>query len=151
MVGIALVLGTDVSSVRALVQATGTALRMKATRFRKAFEQCLPLQRELYRYAYAKLAMARQTVACNRFHAVEARLARWLLMTSDRVPSEEFFLTQAFLADMLGVRRAIVNEAAGALQQRNLISYSRGRITIPDRKALEAASCRCYTRLRGSA
>jgi PAS domain S-box-containing protein len=149
MVGISLALGMDVSSVRALVQATGMAMRMKAARFHKGFEQSLPLQRELYRYTYAKLAMARQNVACNRFHAVEARLARWLLMTSDRVQSEEFFLTQAFLADMLGVRRAEVNEAAGALQQRKLISYSRGKIRILDRKGLEAASCRCYTRIEG--
>ena len=147
MVGISLALGMDVSSVRALVQATGMALRMKTARFRKGFEQCLPLQRELYRYTFAKLALARQTVACNRFHAVEARLARWLLMTSDRVLSEKFFLTQAFLADMLGVRRAAINEAASHFQQRKLISYSRGNIRILDRKGLEAASCRCYTRI----
>jgi CRP-like cAMP-binding protein len=147
MVGISLALGTDVSSVRALVQATGTAMRMNAARFHETFQQCLPLQRELYRYAYAKLALARQTVACNAFHAVEARLARWLLMTSDRARSEEFFLTQAFLADMLGVRRTTVNEAAGTLQRRKLISYSRGNIRILDRKRLEAAACRCYTRI----
>jgi PAS domain S-box-containing protein len=149
MVGISLALGMDVSSVRALVQGTGTAMRMKAARFHKGFEQCLPLRRELYRYTYAKLAMARQTVACNQFHAVEARLARWLLMTSDRVLSEEFLLTQAFLADMLGVRRAGVNEAAGSLQQRKLIRYSRGKIRILDRTGLEAASCRCYARIEG--
>jgi PAS domain S-box-containing protein len=147
MVGISHALGMNVSSVRALVQGTGTAVRMKAARFHKAFEQCLPLQRELYRYAHAKLAMARQTVACNRFHALEARLARWLLMTADRVPSEEFLLTQDFLGDMLGVLRAAVNAAAGSLQQRKLISYSRGKIRILNRQGLEAASCRCYTRI----
>ena len=149
MVGVSLALGTDVSFVRALVQGTGTAMRMKAARFHKAFEQYPPLQRELYRYTYAKLALARQTVACNRFHPVEARLARWLLMTSDRLLSKEFFLTQAFLADMLGVRRGTVNAAAGPLQQRNLISYSRGKIKILDRQGLEAASCRCYMRIEG--
>jgi CRP-like cAMP-binding protein len=149
MVGVSLALGTDVSFVRALVQGTGTAMRMKAARFHRAFEQYPPLQRELYRYTYAKLALARQTVACNRYHPVEARLARWLLMTSDRVLSEEFFLTQAFLADMLGVRRGTVNAAAGPLQERNLISYSRGKIRILDRQGLEAASCRCYTRIEG--
>jgi PAS domain S-box-containing protein len=149
MVGIALALGSELTSVRALVQASGTAMRMKAARFRKVFEQCLPLQHEVYRYAYAKLAMARQTVACNQFHAIEARLARWLLMTSDRVRSEEFLLTQRFLANMLGVRRGSVNAAAGALQERKLIRYSRGRIRILDRKGLEAASCRCYTRVEG--
>jgi CRP-like cAMP-binding protein len=147
MVGISLALGTDVSHVRALVLATGTAMRMNAARFRKAFEQCLPLQRELYSYAHTKLALARQTVACNCFHSVQARLARRLLMTSDRARSEEFFLTQATLADMLGVRRTTVNEAAGHLQQRKLISYARGKMRIVDRKRLEAASCRCYVRI----
>lgn len=149
MVGISLALGMNVSSVRALVQGTGTAMRMSAARFRKGFEQCLPLQRELYRYTHAKLALARQTVACNRFHAIEARLARWLLMTSDRVLSDEFILTQAFLGDMLGVLRAAVNKAAGSLQQRKLISYSRGKIRILDRAGLEGASCQCYTRIEG--
>ena len=151
MVGISLALGMEASSVRALVQGTGMAMRMKAARFRHGFENCLPLQRELYRYTYTKLALARQTVACNRFHAIEARLARWLLMTSDRVLSDEFVLTQAFLGDMLGVLRAAVNRAAGSLQQRNLIRYRRGKIRILDRKGLEGASCRCYTRIEGLA
>ena len=149
MVGISLALGSERASVRALVQASGTAMRMKAARFRKVFEHCPPLQRETYRYAYAKLAMARQTVACNHFHAIGARLARWLLMTADRVLSDEFLLTQAFLADMLGVRRGAVNAAAGPLQERKLIRYTRGRIRILDRKGLEAASCRCYARIEG--
>jgi CRP-like cAMP-binding protein len=149
MVGIALATGTDVSSVRALVLGTGTALRMEAARFREAFERCAPLQRELYRHMCVMLAQARQTVACNRFHTVEARLARWLLMIGDRAVSQEFLLTQAFLADMLGVRRAEVNQAAGAFQERKLISYSRGRIRILDRKGLEAAPCRCYTKIEG--
>jgi PAS domain S-box-containing protein len=149
MVGISHALGMNVSSVRALVQGTGTAMRMSAARFRKAFEKCPPLQRALYRYTYAKLALARQTVACNRFHVIEARLARWLLMTSDRVLSDEFILTQAFLGDMLGVLRAAVNKAAGSLQERKVISYSRGKIRILDRTGLEAASCRCYTRIEG--
>jgi PAS domain S-box-containing protein len=144
MIGISLALGMDVSSVRALVQGTGTAMRMNASRFRKEFRNSLPLQGELYRFAHAKLAQARQTAACNRFHAVEARLARWLLMTRDRVRSDQFLLTQAFLADMLGVRRVAVTNAAGTLQRRKLIEYSRGKIRILDRKGLEAASCGCY-------
>jgi PAS domain S-box-containing protein len=144
MVGISLALGMDVSSVRALVQGTGTAMRMNAARFRKEFRKSLPLQGELYRFTHAKLAQARQTAACNRFHVVEARLARWLLMTRDRVRSDQFLLTQEFLADMLGVRRVGVSMAAGALQKRKLISYSRGKIRILDRKGLEAASCGCY-------
>jgi len=147
IVGITLALGMDVSSIRALVQGTGTAMRMNAARFRREFERSLPLQRGLYRYANAKLALARQTVACNQFHAVEPRLARWLLMTSDRLASDEFILTQRLLADILGVLRAAVSRAAGSLQQRRLIRYRRGKIRILDRQGLEAASCRCYTRI----
>jgi CRP-like cAMP-binding protein len=145
----ALALGMEVSSARALVQSTGTALRAEAAHFLRALRQCLPLQRALDRYTHVKLALARQTVACNSFHGREARLARWLLMTGDRVRSEGFFLTQAFLADMLGVRRVTVTEAAGRLQQRNLIRYRRGNIRILDRTGLEAVSCRCYARLEG--
>jgi PAS domain S-box-containing protein len=144
MVGISLALGIDVSSVRALVQGTGTAMRMNAARFRKELRKSLPLQSELHRFIHAKLAQARQNAACNRFHVVEARLARWLLMTRDRVRSDQFLLTHEFLADMLGVRRVGVSLAAGALQKRKLISYSRGRIRILDRKGLEATSCGCY-------
>jgi CRP-like cAMP-binding protein len=147
MVGISLALGVDVSSVRAQVQASGTAMRMNAERFQQAFRQSTSLQRELYRYTHAKLAVARQTVACNRFHAVEARLARYLLMTSDRVRRGEFFLTQASLADAVGVRRGTVNAAAGFLQQWGLIGYRRGWIRILDRKGLERASCECYARI----
>lgn len=147
LVGVSLVLGVDVSCARALVQSSGTALRMKASRFQDAMRQSLPLQHALYRVAFAKLAVARQTVACHCFHTVEARLARWLLMTGDRVRSVEFVLTQAYLAEMLGVRRATVNEAAGLLQQRGLIGYSRARITILDRQGLEGAACSCYTRI----
>jgi CRP-like cAMP-binding protein len=97
---------------------SGTALRMKAGSFCEELARCAPLQREIYRYAYAKLAQARQSAACNRFHQVEARLARWLLMTRDRVRSDHFHLTHEFLADMLGVRRAGVTNAAVALQRR---------------------------------
>lgn len=147
MVGISVALGKDVSSVRAVVQASGTALRMSAQRFRSALQQCPPMQRELFHYAAAKLACAREALACFRFHTNEGRLARSLLMTGDRARSEELFLTQALLARMLGVRRATVNEAAASLQQRNLISYSRGRIRILDREGLEAASCRCYAKI----
>ena len=150
MVGISLVLGVDVSSVRTMVQATGPAMRMDAARFHQAFRQSPPLRCELYRYAYAKLALARRTVVCNHFHAIEARLARWLLMTSDRLLSKEFLLTQAFLAEIFGARRATVNEAASALQQRKLITYKHGKIRILDRKGLEAASCPCYTKIERS-
>jgi PAS domain S-box-containing protein len=144
MVGISVALGVDVSSVRALVQGTGTAMRMNAARFRKELRKSQPFRGEVYRFTHAKLAQARQNAACNRFHMVKARLARWLLMTRDRVRSDQFLLTHEFLADMLGVRRVGVSLAAGALKRRKLISYTRGKITILDRKGLEAASCGCY-------
>ncbi|HSC07585.1 MAG TPA: Crp/Fnr family transcriptional regulator [Steroidobacteraceae bacterium] len=146
MVGIPLVLGVDISSVRARVQATGIAMRIETEHFHKVFLQCPSLQRVLYRYAHTKLTLARQTGACNSFHAAEARLARCFLLTSDRVRSEQFFLTQAFLAETLGVRRVTITEAAGRLQHRTLISYSRGKIRILDRRGLEAAACPCYSK-----
>lgn len=151
MVGIALALGVEHSPVRALVQGTGTALRMRAGPFLEELARCAPLQRELHRYAYAKLAQARQTAACNRFHRVDARLARWLLMTSDRVRSDHFHLTHEFLADVLGVRRVGVTNAAGDLQRRKLIGYRRGDITILDRGGLEGAACPCYAIVRNLA
>lgn len=147
MVGISLALGVDVSSIRSLVQEGGTAMRMNAEPFRDACRQCPELRRALHRYAFAKLAQARRTIACNAFHPIPARLARWLLMTRDRSRSSEFFLTQAFMAALLGVRRATVNEAAGLLQERKLIRYSRGKISILDREGLEAAACACYARI----
>ena len=150
MVGISLALGAGVSSARAVVQAAGTALRLSAARLQDALRDCPSLLPELCRYADAKLALARQAVACSCFHTVEARLARCLLMTADRARSGEFTLTQAFLANALGVRRATVNEAAGPLQQRRLIGYTRGTIRILDRRGLEAAACGCYTRLAPS-
>lgn len=147
MVGIPLALGINTSSVRALVQGTGTAMRMEAGRFQLEFKQSPSLQRELYRYTHLLMAQFTQTAACNRFHVVEARLARWLLMTRDRVRSDQFHLTHEFLADMLGVQRVGVTNAASALRKRKLIDYSRGNITILDRKGLKAASCVCYQAL----
>jgi CRP-like cAMP-binding protein len=146
MVGIPLALGIDVSPVRALVQGAGSALQMSAGRFRKAFNASPPLQRGLHRYAHELMAQVTQTAACNRFHRVEARLARWLLMTRDRVRSGQFHLTHEFLAHMLGVRRVGVTEAASGLQQRKIIDYSRGNIRILDDAGLEAAACSCYKR-----
>ncbi len=148
MVGLPLALGIDISPVRALVQGGGTAMRMKSGAFRRAFSHSAPLQRELRRYTHGLMAQITQTAACNRFHVVEARLARWLLMTRDRVQSGQFRLTQEFLAHMLGVRRVGVTQAAGALQQRKLIRYSRGMIRILDHTGLEAAACSCYEIVR---
>lgn len=144
MAGMPFILGMGVSGVRALVQGRGDALRMAAAPFRVEFGRNRPLQEALYRYTYALMAQISQTAACNRFHDVEARLARWLLMTRDRVGSDEFPLTQEFLAHMLGVRREGVTEAATALKRRKLIDYSRGKIAILDAKRLNASSCSCY-------
>jgi CRP-like cAMP-binding protein len=148
MVGMSLTLGSKVSPVRALVQGSGKAMRMTATRFRKEFKRSPLLQRGLFTYLNALMAQITQTAACNRFHRIEGRLARWLLMTSDRVRSDQFELTQDFLSNMLGVRRVGVTEAASALQRQKLIEYRRGHITILDHAGLEAASCPCYALVR---
>jgi CRP-like cAMP-binding protein len=144
MVGIPLVLGHGKSPVRALVQGGGSALCMPAARFLREVRASLPLQRELYRYAHTLMVQIAQTAACNRFHVIETRLARWLLMTHDRLKLNRFHMTQEFLGHMLGVRRVGVTRAARALQNQKLISYSRGIIVVLDRRGLEAAACRCY-------
>jgi CRP-like cAMP-binding protein len=144
MAGMPFILGMGVSGVRALVQGGGNALRMASARFRIEFDRNPPLQQALYRYTYALMAQISQTAACNRFHEAEARLARWLLMTRDRVGSDAFPLTHEFLAHMLGLRREGVSEAASALKWRKLIGYNRGKIQILDIKGLKASSCSCY-------
>jgi CRP-like cAMP-binding protein len=144
MVGVPLSLGADVSPVRALVQGAGAAVRMKAARFSKEIRRSPQLQQEVNRYTGALMAQITQTAACNRFHVVEARLARWLLMTRDRLRLDEFRLTHEFLGHMLGVRRVGVTKAARALQGRKLIRYSRGKIRILDQRGLKASACSCY-------
>jgi CRP-like cAMP-binding protein len=148
IVGVSLFLGADISPVRALVQGAGTAMRMKAARFCREIRKSPQLLQEVSRYTGALMAQITQTAACNRFHVVEARLARWLLMTRDRVRSGEFRLTHEFLGHMLGVRRVGVTKAARELQGRKLIGYSRGKIRILDSRGLEAASCSCYERVK---
>jgi CRP-like cAMP-binding protein len=145
MVGASIALGMPSSSLHALVQGGGLALRMSARRFRSELERCPPLQHLVNRYLHALMAQISETAACNHYHVVEARLARWLLMTRDRMRSAEFRMTHDFLAQMLGVRRVGVTEAAGALQSRKLIEYARGQIRILDHPGLEAACCGCYT------
>ncbi len=144
MAGMPFILGIGVSGVRAIVQGGGNALRMASAPFRIEFDRNRPLRDALFRYTYALMAQISQTAACNRFHETEARLARWLLMTRDRVESDEFHLTHEFLAHMLGLRREGVTEAASVLRRRKLISYSRGKVRILDAGGLKASSCSCY-------
>jgi CRP-like cAMP-binding protein len=145
MVGISVLLGVKTSPNRALVQGEGSAMRMKAATLRKEVNGDGFLQKLLHRHTHALMTQIAQSAACNRFHQVEARLARWLLMMHDRIGQDEFRLTQQFLSDMLGVRREGVTYAARSLQSNRLITYSRGHITILNRAGLEAAACKCYS------
>jgi CRP-like cAMP-binding protein len=144
MAGLAVFMGVNISSTRALVQGSGTAMRMSSAAVRREANRLGSLHSLLHRYSHSIMAQVSQSAACNRFHQVDARLARWLLMTNDRLGAEEFPLTQEFLSSMLGVRREGVSKAAGSLQGRKLIRYSRGVITILNRRGLEAKSCQCY-------
>lgn len=145
-VGISLALGVSVSPVRALVQGAGPALRMSRARFLSALRTQPSFQRAVFKYAHVLMEQVTQTAICNRFHVVEARLARWLLMTRDRMGTAEFRMTHEFLSHMLGVRREGVTEAAVMFQRKRLIEYARGKIKILDHRGLEAASCTCYRR-----
>jgi len=148
MVGIPLALGASASPVQALVQGAGRAMRMSSARFGRELKRNLPLQRELKRSAYIAMATAMQIAVCNNEHLLEARLARWLLMTRDRLAADAFTCTQGSIARMLGVRRVGVTVAASALSRRKLIGYRRGAMRILDRKGLLAASCSCYAVIR---
>ena len=144
VVGIALFMGGESTPSRAVVQSAGHGYRMKAAVLKKEFELGGSLQHLLLRYTQALIAQMTQTAVCNRHHSVDQQLCRWLLLSLDRLPSNELKMTQELIANMLGVRREGVTEAAGHLQNDGLIHYSRGRITVLDRPQLEARVCECY-------
>jgi CRP-like cAMP-binding protein len=148
MLGATVALGHDITQVRAVVQRAGSASRIEAGMLRAEFARSPSLQRVLYRYTDAMLAQAIQIAVCSRYHVLEARLARSLLITRDRLQCDKFHLTHEFLAHALGVRRVGVTKAASALQQAGLINYSRGNIEILDPEGLAAAACTCYEIVR---
>jgi CRP-like cAMP-binding protein len=146
MLGTSILLGVNVAPQRAIVQGAGAALSMDATAFRRHCERDSDLREVMNRYVHVLLEQLSQTAACAAFHPVERRLARWLLMTRQRVGGDRFDLTHEFLAYMLGVRRAGVTQAARSLHVRKLIDYRRGAITILDPSGLQKVSCVCYVR-----
>jgi CRP-like cAMP-binding protein len=148
MIGVPMALGVAVSPFRAVVQGGGTAMRLKTGDFRRCFSQSAALKREVFLFTHLLMIQIAQTAACNRYHVVTQRMARWMLMTRDRVNSNEFRITQKFLALMLGVRRVGVSAAMSSLRERELIGYRRGTITILDHEGLLAVACGCYKTVR---
>jgi CRP-like cAMP-binding protein len=144
VVGLPLLFGDDRAPTSVYVQVPGVGLKMKATLFEKELARSASMRAVMLRYAHAFFNQVAQSAACNHFHAIEQRSCRWLLMTQDRMHSNEFLLTQEFLAMMLGVQRTGVTAAAGALQRAGLIRYVRGNVTVLDRRGLERRSCECY-------
>jgi CRP-like cAMP-binding protein len=144
LVGISLFMGGETTPSRAVVQSAGYGYRLRAAALKKEFERGGVLQHLLLRYTQALITQMAQTAVCNRHHSLEQQLCRWLLLSLDRLPSNELHMTQELIANMLGVRREGVTEAAGKLQKDGLITYSRGHITIVDRPALEKRVCECY-------
>jgi len=144
IVGIALFMGGESMPNRAIVQSAGRAYRLDGAALRLEFSRSGAFQHLLMRYTLSLFSQMAQTAVCNRHHSVDQQLCRWLLLSHDRLCGDELIMTQELIADMLGVRREGVNEAAGKLQSSGLIRYSRGRITILDRPGLEARVCECY-------
>jgi CRP-like cAMP-binding protein len=144
MAGLPVLFGSDRSTNRVLVQITGTAERMEAAALRRAATRHAQLRRLLHLYAQGFVTQISQSTACNRLHSAEQRLARWLLICRDRLGRDELPITHQTMSTMLGVRRATVTEAAGALQREGLIRYRRGMVSLVDRPGLEATSCECY-------
>jgi CRP-like cAMP-binding protein len=148
MIGIPMALGVAVSPFRAVVQGGGTAMRLKTVDFRRNFSNSAALKKEVFLFTHLLMIQVAQTAACNRFHVVTQRMARWMLMTRDRVNSSEFRITQEFLALMLGVRRVGVSAAMCRLRERKLIDYRRGTVTILDHEGLIEGACVCYKTVR---
>ncbi|QSI78644.1 Crp/Fnr family transcriptional regulator [Niveibacterium microcysteis] len=144
IVGVSLFMGGETTPSRAVVQSAGHAYRMKGPVLKDEFERADTLQRLLLRYTQALLTQMAQTAVCNRHHSLDQQLCRWLLLSLDRLPSNKLVMTQELIANMLGVRREGVTEAAGNLQKAGLIEYHRGHITVINRAGLEARSCECY-------
>jgi CRP-like cAMP-binding protein len=144
MIGTPLILGVEVTQIRTLVQGAGPAWRLSSEGFGEALRRSDALRARLHRYLDVLLNQGTQLLACTRFHRVEERLARWLLMAQDRAHSDHFHVTHELLALLLGVRRVGVTKAAGALQARELIHYRRGEIAVLDRAGLQGAACGCY-------
>ncbi len=144
IVGVSLFMGGESTPSRAVVQSAGHAFRLSGQRLKQEFFRAGAMQRLLLRYTQALLTQMAQTAVCNRHHSLDQQLCRWLLMSLDRVRSNELTMTQELIANMLGVRREGVTEAAGKLQKAGLIRYHRGRITVLDRVGLEARACECY-------
>ncbi len=150
VLGVSVAFGINMGSQRALVNGAGTAWRIAAPTFCREFERNPQLRRLLNRYVYVVMAQLSQTAVCTNFHDVTARLARWLLVTGDRARSNQFYITQELISAMLGVRRQGVNHSASLLRQRKLIRYTRGHVTILDRRGLQAAACECYLAARNA-
>jgi len=145
ILGISLFMGGETTPSRAVVQSAGHGYRLKAQLLKREFHRAGPVMRLLLRYTQALITQMAQTAVCNRHHSVEQQLCRWLLLSLDRLPSYELTMTQELIANMLGVRREGVTDAAGKLQRNGLIRYSRGRITVLDRPGLEREVCECYS------
>ena len=144
ILGIPVFMGGETTPSRAVVQSAGHGYRLKAQLLKNEFNQAGPLQRLLLRYTQALITQMSQTAVCNRHHSVEQQLCRWLLLSMDRLPDNELIMTQELIANMLGVRREGVTEAAGKLQCLGLINYRRGHISVLNRAGLEKRSCECY-------
>jgi len=144
ILGISLFMGGETTPSRAVVQSAGYGYRLKAQLIKEEFNRAGPVLRLLLRYTQALITQMAQTAVCNRHHSVEQQLCRWLLLSLDRLPTDELTMTQELIANMLGVRREGVTEAAGKLHRAGLIAYSRGHITVLDRPGLEARVCECY-------